>query len=289
MSDTFVRSCEHWSEAGRREMDDFYALAWVDYRHLALAFDWRCWFETLQRRVGDRALRLLDVACGSGKFPAALLRDAGLGAAHVQPVAYSLLDPAAFSIREARAALQPPFAAAQEFECTLQDFDGSAASYDIVWATHALYAVPPAQIDAALRQFVNALGEHGVGFIAHACEDAHYLAFYRAYLEAFRDSEDVPPYTSAEQLLASFERLGVPVHAQDIEYTNGAPAGRTDQVQGYLQRCVFDERFGLPELLAAEPTGEWLAKCRRGGDWAFAQRVKLITINAPRPMPVSPS
>ena len=39
-TDTATRSLAHWSEAGRAEMDAFYALATEDYRHLALAADW---------------------------------------------------------------------------------------------------------------------------------------------------------------------------------------------------------------------------------------------------------
>ncbi len=34
-ADTFERSCEHWSAAGRDEMEAFYELARVDYRYLA--------------------------------------------------------------------------------------------------------------------------------------------------------------------------------------------------------------------------------------------------------------
>ena len=43
MKNTFIRSCEHWSEASRNEMDDFYALASVDYKYLAKALDWKKW------------------------------------------------------------------------------------------------------------------------------------------------------------------------------------------------------------------------------------------------------
>ncbi|MEO0815642.1 MAG: hypothetical protein AAFY60_22495, partial [Myxococcota bacterium] len=42
---------------------------------------------------------------------------------------------------EARKQLSTPFMGNRGFECTLQDFDGNG--YDVVWATHALYAVPP--------------------------------------------------------------------------------------------------------------------------------------------------
>ena len=35
MKDTFIRSCEHWSETSRNEMENFYALASIDYKYLA--------------------------------------------------------------------------------------------------------------------------------------------------------------------------------------------------------------------------------------------------------------
>jgi hypothetical protein len=67
--DTAQRSLEHWSEAGRAEMQAFYALATEGYRRLAA----RDWAADLRARATGGRVRLLDVACGSGKFPAALL------------------------------------------------------------------------------------------------------------------------------------------------------------------------------------------------------------------------
>ena len=62
MKDTFQRSCEHWSEASRDEMENFYSLASIDYKYLAKAFDWRNWFEAHQVNAGQRSLKILDVA-----------------------------------------------------------------------------------------------------------------------------------------------------------------------------------------------------------------------------------
>ena len=41
MKNTYDRSCEHWSEGSRQEMEDFYSLASVDYEYLANAHDWK--------------------------------------------------------------------------------------------------------------------------------------------------------------------------------------------------------------------------------------------------------
>lgn len=277
---TFARSCAHWSEAQRREMEAFYALAWVDYRHLARAVDWVQWLRERQTEVGDRSLRLLDVACGSGKFPAALLRDTALDTAALRPVDYALLDPAPFSVAEARQVLRPPFAPGEAYVCTLQALDCAPGAFDIVWATHALYAVPPAEIEQALARFVHALG--GTGFIAHGCEAGHYLRFYRHYLAAFRPHDDLVPYTSAEQIVEALERLGARVHTRDIDYTNGAVDTQRQQVEGYLQRCVFDDGISLDAMLEVPATGDYLRGCLHEGEWRFRQRVKLIFIQPPQ-------
>ena len=80
--DTAERSLEHWSEAGRTGMEAFYALATEDYHQLALAADW----PALLAAHAHDGWSLLDVACGSGKFPTALRRYTDLSA--VPEVAY---------------------------------------------------------------------------------------------------------------------------------------------------------------------------------------------------------
>mgnify|MGYP006273148071 CR=1 FL=1 len=277
MSDNFTRSLAHWSEAGRSGMEAFYRLAAKDYRHLAEARDWAGWLESRQARTGDRRLRLLDVACGSGKFPAALIKHAGLAEAGLEPIDYDLLDPAAFSVEEARNALAPPFAPAGEHVCTLQDLRCEPGAFDIVWATHALYALPRAELDAGLARFVDAIAPDGAGFIAQSSEAGHYLRFHRAFLEGF-DRGATEPYTAAEDLTAALSRLGVSFETEEITYENGAPDAERDAVEGYLQRCLFEDEVCLDALQANPVTGAYLATCRHGDAWRFSQTVTLISI-----------
>lgn len=279
MSDTFERSCEHWSEAGRAEMEAFYALASVDYRHLAEAVYWKAWLQARQEQAGDRPLRLLDVACGSGKFPSALVRHADVASAAIRPVDYGLLDPAEFSVAEARRALAPPFVAGEEYVSTLQALACPRGAFDIVWATHALYALPAEELQAGLERFIHAIGD--IGFIAHASADAHYLRFYRHYLEAFRDGQGTP-YSTAEQIIAALWEMGASFETLEINYENGAPSAQWQQVEGYLQRCVFDDSISLQQMLDHPITGDYLAACRHDDEWRFAQRAQLIFLQADR-------
>ena len=255
-------------------MDHFYALASVDYRYLAEAFNWRDWLETRQAEVGRRQLKLIDVACGSGKFPAALGQYAKVSGAKVSPIEYSLLDPSAFSLAEARGALAPPFEAGNKFEMPLQELMCKRGEFDIAWATHALYAVPENELEVALERFIHAMSG-GVGFIAHANESAHYLRFYRHYLDGFKRGLGAP-YSSAEMINATLKKMGVCFNVKRISYENSAPENARRQVEGFLQRCLFDDTINLKMMQENSSTGPYLETCVKNGRWLFKQNVTLF-------------
>jgi len=265
--DTFDRSMAHWSEAGRAEMDAFYRVATQDYRELAESRDWGAWL--------GRTGRVLDVACGSGKFPAALAAYANLDAT---PRTLDLLDPSRFSIEETKKNLVPPFAAGADYECRVQDLAEDVGPWARVWATHALYAVPPAEVDGAAARFARAIAPGGRGFIAHAYADSFYLAFHRAYLEGWCDGVGTP-FTTAEDWIDAFDRLDVKVDAGELRYVGQLSANERDAAQGFLQRCLFDETVSLDAMEADPQMGELLRRHRGAdGSFCFPQRVALIEL-----------
>ena len=276
MKDTFVRSCEHWSETSRNEMQSFYTLASIDYKHLAEKFEWKKWLETHQADVGQRRLKLLDVACGSGKFPSALNQYAKLEDTKILPIEYSLLDPSSFSIKETRKVLRFPFEANSEFKTTLQNFACEQGAYDIIWATHALYAIPQDELKDALKRFI--FGMARSGFIAHATTKSHYLRFYMHYLNGFRGGFG-EPYSSAEQILQILKEIEIPHRVEKITYENSISENASLQVEGYLQRCVFDDTIDLNTMLGNSMTGPYLNNCIKDGKWCFKQQVMLIFLS----------
>lgn len=265
--DTAQRSLAHWSEAGRAGMRSFYALATEDYRQLALARDW---VADLREHAIDRRVRLLDVACGSGRFPAALLAK-GLP---VEPaVQVDLLDPSTFSLAEARGVLAAPFVAADEHHVVIQDFDRRDA-YDVAWATHALYAVPPQELATGIRRMAAALRPGGFGAIAHAGARSHYLTFYEAYRPAF--APHVAPYNDAEGVATALRSAGADISVQVLRYRTRS-SDRT-VVEGFLQRCAFDDTVSLEQMESYEPLATYLAGCRAAdGSYEFRHEAHLMT------------
>ena len=172
---------------------------------------------------------------------------------------------------EAGAALAPPFVVGRELVTTLQELPRDLPPYDVVWATHALYAVPPAELPAAAAAFVAALAPGGLGVVAQATAGSHYLAFYDAYRAGVTDAT---PYTSAEQVGQALRGAGADVREQRVSYTTGT--SDRDVAQGFLQRCAFDDTVSLEQMEAAPVLGDYLASCRSGDQWTFQHEVALL-------------
>ncbi len=279
--DTAERSLAHWSEEGRREMEAFYALAHLDYEVLATSLDWPQALRDVARRAGGSGeLTLLDVACGSGKFPAALLRHGGVGALDGEVrITYDLLDPSAFALEEAAGELAPPFLEAARHEVTLEGLDAAVGPFDVVWATHALYALVPANIDAAMERFLAARAPHGLGVIAQGSQEGHYHASYRAYL-ADRD-EPGTPYVATEELIAALRALGAQPSVRRLTYDHVVADDDRAVLEGYLQRCLFDDTISLEAMREGPALGAYLESCHDAdaGVHRFTQQVDLILLD----------
>ena len=273
-ADTFERSCDHWSDASRAEMEAFYELARIDYRYLAETYNWAGAFEKLFAR--GESLRLADIACGSGKFPEALLNYASLEQISGLKVHYDLLDPSDFSVREAKQVLRPPFHAGAEYCCTLQDWDCKAGAYDLAWATHALYCVPAEELTTGLEKMVRCLKPDGLGFVAQGLRDGHYVGFYDVFRDALQDGRGTP-YSDGAQVEAALRQLGVSVQSRQLNYTTVVSAGREELLESYLQRCAFDDSVSLETMLTTEPLAAYLASCYQEGshEYHFEQRIGL--------------
>ncbi len=277
-TDTFARSCQHWSQEGRAGMEAFYRLANIDYQLLAEQIDWGKVFHELGQRSRSE-VRLLDVACGSGQFPAALLKYCGLEKCQNLTVKYSLLDPSEFSIRTARQRLISPFEPSEEYLCTVQQFDPPASQYAVVWATHALYCVPQCELEVAVDQMLAALEPAGLGFIAHASQQSHYVRFHDLYLQSLR-SDNAAPFSTGEQIIEVLQaKVGTAaLQRWTIDYEGTLDLQDRETAERYLQRCLFDDTISLDRMLADQPMGEYLQSCidNTSGTWRFPQKASLV-------------
>ena len=260
-------------------MDAFYALARRDYERLARGFvNHSAWL----RRVaeGRRRITLLDVACGSGKFPEALHDFGGVDVLSGElRIDYDLLDPSAFSLVEAAQALRPPFVGAARHETLVEELDDGVGTFDVVWATHALYSLTPGAVRAATARMLAALAPSGALLIAQGSREGHYLRFYRHFLDDLRDGQGTL-YAASEDLGEALRACGADARAVRLSYDHTTALENDVTVEGYLQRCAFDGSVSLQEMMATPHLGSYLRDCRdeAGGVWRFHQEVDVLLL-----------
>jgi SAM-dependent methyltransferase len=262
-------------------MDHFYALARRDYERLARGFvDHPAWL----RRVagGRRRISLLDVACGSGKFPEALQEFGGIGALSGElQIDYDLLDPSPFSLSEAAGALRPPFVEAARHATLVEELDDAVGPFDVVWAVHALYALTPTSLRAATVRMLTAFAPEGALLIAQGSREGHYLRFYGHFLDDFRDGQGTS-YAASEDLAEALRASGAHPHTVRLSYDHTTALKDAGTVEGYLQRCVFDDSISLEEMMTAPRLGAYLRGCRdeAAGQWRFRQEVDVLVLGS---------
>ena len=277
-ADTFDRSCAHWSANGHEGMDNFYTYATIDYWHLARLIDWPALLTTLSKETG--VLQLADLACGSGKFPAALLEHTPMfelvnaGGKSTQ-VEYDLLDPSAFAIEEAGAVLKPPFVEQDHHCCRLQDWQPKPDSYDLAWAIHALYCVPVEEMNECISVVQEAIRRGGIGVMAQSNRSGHYIRFYDHFLENIRDGNGTR-FSAAEDIDKAVADAGFERQTRTLNYETAIDEKDHQALELYLQRCAFDDSISLEEMLSSGSLGQYLANSKREGTYRFQQSVDVL-------------
>ena len=277
-ADTFDRSCAHWSANGRDGMDNFYTYATVDYQHLTSLIDWPALMASLSNQTG--ALQLVDIACGSGKFPTALMQHTTLPRlTNVRgksiEVLYDFLDPSAFAIEEAAAALKPPFVERNRYCCKLQDWQPNLSAYDLCWATHALYCVPAEEMNECLAIVKSGMSPSGIGVVAQSNRNGHYIRFYELFLDSIHGGSGTC-FSAAEDVDDAAKNVDFERQSRTLNYETIIDENNREALESYLQRCAFDDSISLDQMLDSGTLGQYLTTAKKQGAYHFQQSVDVV-------------
>jgi hypothetical protein len=180
---------------------------------------------------------------------------------------------------EAARALRLPFVEAARHETLVEQLDDAVGPFDVVWATHALYSLPPDAVRAAAARMLAAVTPGGALLVAQGSREGHYLRFYRHFLDDFRDGQGTL-YAASEDLADALRTCGADPHTVRLSYDHTSALENTVTVEGYLQRCAFDDSVSLKEMVTAPHLGPYLRDCRDedGGAWRFHQEVDVLLL-----------
>ena len=175
--------------------------------------------------------------------------------------------------------LRPPFVEAARHETLVEELDDAVGPFDVVWATHALYSLAPDAVRTAAARMLAALAPGGALLIAQGSREGHYLRFYRHFLDDVRDGQGTP-YAASEDLAEALRACGADPRTVRLSYDHTTALENAVTVEGYLQRCVFDDSVSLEEMMTAPHLGPYLQDCRDEdeGRWRFHQEVDVLLL-----------
>jgi SAM-dependent methyltransferase len=180
-------------------------------------------------------IRMLDFGCGSGRFTARFLQQAGWPPACLRLM---LIEPVESARRQAVARLagytEHPVVDAAALP------GGAVASFDIVLANHVLYYVP--ELRSQLAELIGALSPAGVFTTAIAAQTNALVEFW---ISGFRLLGREVPYNTSEDVEASLHEMGTAYQKQQVAYQLAFPDTDVNRM-----RIL---RFLLAEHLAQMP------------------------------------
>ena len=126
-----------------------------------------------------------------------------------------------------------------------------------------------------------AIAPDGALLIAQGSREGHYLRFYRHFLDDLRDGQGTL-YAASEDLAGALRACGADPHAVRLSYDHTTALENAVTVEGYLQRCVFDDSVSLQEMMTAPRLGPYLRDCRDEARkvWRFHQEVDVLLLGS---------
>ncbi len=258
-----------------------------DYWQIACHYPWS---EFLSEETADQSIRILDVACGTGRWLRALMRYVNLSDLKTKVVYYDLLDPNKDSLSKAAQELNDPFQLGHQYVETLQEVELEPSTYDLLWSMHGFYLIPSDVLPTVLTKCAEALKPRGTGFIALPTRQSFYVDFYDQYLKAFQQGQG-NRFTSGEDVLEALSTCGLKHHVHQIIYEEMIHVEDYAALDHYIrtestinsfnqseesEELLISRTISLQELKSSSGTGSYLNALIHASHYCFPQDVWLI-------------
>ncbi|MCA9471334.1 MAG: class I SAM-dependent methyltransferase [Nitrospirales bacterium] len=270
-------STEYYQQ-DRFNKDLWFRVANRDYTELIEAFNFS---ELLSR--DHSPVELLDVGCGTGKFPSML-------SAHLSPshhIEYDYLDPSTHSLNELQKALVSPFTPRTAYHTTFEALERSDCppqGYHLIWCLQSLYCMPREALqDIAEKLFALLNPDNGRALIYLASADAWYHRLFHLYNQQFYPHSRLP-YITAENITRTLENLNIRHEVKKFHFSHTIRVSEPEVLSNYVNQCVLDEKASN-NCQNNRIMRNFLESFRRGEDYQFPQQMWLIIFGATAQVP----
>lgn len=197
---------KYYYQAEKLDLNLWFQVAQIDYEKLIEEYS----FNNLFQGFAKNKLKLLDIGCGTAKFPRLLDKKLD-GDIHLLA---DLLDISEYSLQVA----QKQFDSCQHFSTNktylsaienIQQLVEKNNSYDIIWAIHSFYTVDKNRMADVYLYCLDLLGNRGKFLIYQPAEKSSYHNLYDFYLSNYPEGKKSTYFLKSEEHKQILNGLGI--------------------------------------------------------------------------------
>lgn len=232
------------------DLDSWFKVTQIDYERLIEEYPLDALFDGAR----NAAIRLLDLGCGTARFPC-LLDQKMHGGVHVYA---DLLDISQYCLDSAVTQYHAlkNFTAAMTYLSAIEDLPWVAArnlSFDVIWAIHSLCTVNRKRLTDVYRSCLDLLRPNGKLFIYQLARDSSYYRLYDYYLAHHNAPHSTARILTSEDHQQALTSLGLEYEIKKIKFTHVIDLDQRHLLEVYLGKCIMDNdadvlEFFLPVL-----------------------------------------
>ena len=257
------------------DLKSWWQVAAIDYEYLLEKYP----FASMLKSFAKPEIKLLDVGCGTGKFPSLLDRKLSGDVCLLS----DLLDVSEYCLQQS----EQVFNSLEFFRCegkyltSVENIHSvllpqNREYYDVIWGIHSWATVDKNKLPKVVQAVMELLNKNGKLLIYQFSQKSSYYALYDFYLKNYPSASGKQQYMTAEEIENILASLKVNYEIIPMDFEHKISKDDPNLLEVYLHKCILDNSVDVINFFSSKLKELY---DRDRNEYIFPQRVNLAIVN----------